>query len=112
MQRETDTEGYEPPYRVLRHLAQAVADAIERQITEHELRAHLPMRRGEPLQAIPFPGRSLPDAVLAQVQETIEIHHLTDEAACARYAYPPSLLQRELVRYRARYRRWLEAGAE
>jgi hypothetical protein len=90
-------------------VSKMVDHIVDRRIQEHERRLHLvPARRSDAVQAVPFADVSIPDSVLARIAEDLASGEELDMVAIAeRHGYPWLLIERELVDYIPRYRRWL-----
>ena len=104
----------EPSMGILHHVGVAIADGVDYGLCDHEQRMHVPSRPPEPLNAVPFPDRHIPDVTLAQMVEMLETLDTPDLgiAVLSRtFDYPESLVLRELADYKSRFRGFILSRA-
>lgn len=85
------------------HTARLVADGIE----EHVETMHIPPKRTDPVQAIPFAGERIPDAELAAMIELMETEGISLQEVASRFHHPWHLVERCMADYRPQWRRFL-----
>lgn len=106
-----DTRYGEPPLRFLGQLAgsdaEQVCDAMGVVVEDHEDRMHIPPKRTEPLQAIPFADERIPDVHMAAMIERVETERTSLEEVAAAWGYPPSLVQRAFADFQPQWRKFI-----
>ena len=101
----------EHPVRFLGEVARVAtentAGMIAEGIQDHEDRMHIPPRRTDPVQAVPFANERIPDVELAAMIELMETEGISLQEAAYRFHRPWHLVERSMADYQPQWRRFL-----
>lgn len=81
-----------------------VADGIK----NHEHRLHIPPRRTDPVQAVPFANERIPDVELAAMIELMETEGISLEEVASRFHRPWHLVLLSMADYDPQFRRFIQ----
>lgn len=99
------------PLRFMHELAQAATENTSEMVTEgiedHEGRMHIPPKRTDPVQAIPFADERIPDTVLVKLIERMEQEKISLEQASGDAGFPIYLVLRCMSDYEPQFRKFL-----
>lgn len=76
-------------------------------IQEHYEDCHIPPRRADPVQAVPFADERIPDVELAAMIELMETEGISLQEAAYRFHRPWHLVERSMADYQPQWRRFL-----
>jgi len=97
----------EPPVRFTDQIVGAALEGAAELDREHIEAMHLPPRRTDPVQAIPFPDERIPDVELAQMIELMETEEISLQEVAYRFQRPYHLVERSMADYQPQWRRFL-----
>ena len=97
----------EIPLSLLGEFIGAMDNIAARRDREHEERQHIPPRRTDPVQAVPFANERIPDVELAAMIELMETEGISLQEAAYRFQRPYHLVERSMADYQPQWRRFL-----
>ncbi len=86
------------------HTAEMVTDGIE----DHVETMHIPPKRTDPIQAVPFPDERIPDVELSKMIERMEQENLSLEQVARDAGRPLHLVLRCMADYDPQFRKFLQ----
>lgn len=102
---------HEPPVRFVSQIMQDALDGAARldyeSMDHHVETMHIPPRRTDPVQAVPFANERIPDVELAAMIELMETEGVSLQEAAYRFHRPWHLVERSMADYRPAWRRFL-----
>ncbi len=102
---------HEPPVRfigqIMESALEGAAELDRSSIEEHIETLHLPPKRTDPVQAIPFADERIPDAELSKMIELMETEEIDLQEAASRFHRAWHLVERSMADYQPEWRRFL-----